>query len=210
MIQTRPPDGNGNTQQCPQLNSQNIGGNNSQSQHQHGNNAHNQGTGNGSNQNNMTVPTQGNGYGNKDTTKEEEDSIKEKGTDSREMMEDTETKVYLDSRICSNPHKCSSFPNRYLECNRTHSSNKTRTILKQQNVQFPPNQMYPQQNQQQQAIATQPQQNNSFSQQASQPMMQQLHAQNPSTSAVRTGSKFCDHCGKFGHTISQCWYKPKP
>ena len=37
-----------------------------------------------------------------------------------------------------------------------------------------------------------------------------MHTQNTSTSAVRTGSKFCDHCGKFGHTISQCWYKPKP
>ena len=79
----------------------------------------------------------------------------------------------------------------------------------QHNVQFPPNQMFPQQNQQQQAIARQPQQNNLFYQQASQPMMQQVHTQNPSTSAVRTGSKFCDHCGKFGHTISQYWYKPK-
>ena len=65
--------------------------------------------------------------------------------------------------------------------------------------------MYPQgqQNQQQQAIAMQPQQ-------VAQPMMQQVHTQNPNTAAVRTESKFCDHCGKFGHTISECWHKPKP
>ena len=125
------------------------------------------------------------------------------------MMGDTETKISMDSKICSTPHKCSSFPNRYLECNRTQISNKTRTTLEQQNTPFHPNQMHPQ-TQQQQAIAIQPQSNTPFAQQAVQPMIQQVHTQNPNTSAVRTGSKFCDHCGKFGHTISQCWYKPKP
>ena len=65
MIQSRPQDGNGTTQQCPQPNGQNIGGNSSQAQQQlhHGNYANSQGTGNGLNQNNTSGPTQGNGYG---------------------------------------------------------------------------------------------------------------------------------------------------
>ena len=81
----------------------------------------------------------------------------------------------------------------------------------QPNAQIYSNQMYPQGQkiQQQQAIATPPQQNAQFAQQVAQPMMQQVHTQNPNTAAVRTGAKFCDHCGKFGHTISQFWHKPK-
>ena len=63
--------------------------------------------------------TKGMEMGNKDTIKEEVDLAKEKRTDSREMMGDTETKVSPGFKICSTPHKCSSSPNRSLECNRT-------------------------------------------------------------------------------------------
>ena len=74
--------------------------------------------------------TKGMEMGNKDTIEEEVDLVKKKRTDGREMMGDTETQVSLGFKIYSTPHKCSSSPNRSLECNRTPIFNKTRTIPK--------------------------------------------------------------------------------
>ena len=51
----------------------------------------------------MPVPTQGNGYGQQGYNQRRGRFNKEKGTDSREMMGDTETKLSLDSKICSTP-----------------------------------------------------------------------------------------------------------
>ena len=72
---------------------------------------------------------------------------------------------------------------------------------------------FAQRNQQEQAMVIQPQQNASSNQQSAQNMMQQVNTTNPNTPytpTVRSGPKFCDVCGKFGHTAIQCWYRQKP
>ena len=80
MIQSRPQDGNGNTQQSSQLNSQNTGGNNNQAQQQQnqGNNTQSQGTEMAQIRTIRLAPIKGMDMGNKDTIKEEVDSVKKK------------------------------------------------------------------------------------------------------------------------------------
>ncbi|XP_063727164.1 uncharacterized protein LOC134854735 [Symsagittifera roscoffensis] len=217
MIQSRPQRDNGNTQQSSQLNSQNAGGNNNQAQQQNqGNNAQNQGTGNGPDQGNTSGPNQGNGYqGNGQQGYNQRKGRFGKGKKNGQQRNDGGygNQGFSGFQNMQYPPQMFQFPqqmpgmqsNPYFQQNQNYPQT-------QQNAQFYSNQMYPQgqQTQQQQAIATPPQQNPQFAQQVAQPMMQQVHTQNPNTAAVRTGSKFCDHCGKFGHTISQCWHKPKP
>ena len=136
MIQSRPQDGNGNTQQCPQLNIQNSGENNSQLQHQQGNNAHNQGTGNGSNQNNMPVPTQGNGYGQQGYNQRRCRFNKGKRNGQQRNDGGYGNQAFPGFQNMQYPHKCSSSPHIYLEFNRIHISNKTRTILKHNRMSY--------------------------------------------------------------------------
>ena len=220
MIQSRPQDGNGNTQQSPQLNSQNTGGNNNQPQQQqnHGNNAQSQWTGQGANQNNTSGPNPGNGYqGNGQQGYNQRRGRFGKGKKNGQQRNDGGygNQSFPGFQNTQYPPQMFQLPQQIpgIQLNPYFPQNQNYHQA-QQNAQFHPNQMYPQgqQNQQQPVMTMPPHQNATFTQQPAQNMMQHVNTQNPDashTSTVRSGPKFCDHCGKFGHTVSQCWHKQR-